>query len=1473
MDDAAALKMHFKGRVAAIACEKRQLAEHIKLLQNEHLQHMAERSIPEDVTAEKFHRQIGDLQMPHAGAAHHGRCQCTGEIRLGGQCMQALYLAEADTHARLARLQSAGGGKRMIEDADWAVALNHAVSLGPGGRLGKRLKDRLEMLTIAGAAQQRDHQMASAGLRVPPRVVRSMAEAEAPISHRDECEEDAQSVVSSKRSSRAGGSVLGTMPSARTAGVGGSMAKTAKQRLRWPGATSAPDFKPSTSIGQNSKLDPQMILTEEQQQRLEEEEAGASTFDQIHMHEGGDMGKRLETLVPSIIGDESFGHAATMREKVHVDKPMAGELSVALKDKGDDVLEFYMHEAGELSVALKDKGDDVLEFYMHEAGELSVALKDKGDDVLEFYMHEVGVLSVANKDKGDDVLEDKTMEALYFMRFIKTKRSKLKVLHYMNAIVSMQLTLLGDEELERDAVDSLSHTTSAKEFTCPMQYAASIRTKDDHRNAKDTPSVPSQDDHRNAKDAPNVPSQRPSGGVKWDVDDDEADADASPPPPPPPPSLYVSYCPQRPSGGVKWDVDDNEADAVAEAAAASVELPDVWCDDQEAGVAVRQKEGKWVLYRQSIDMFRNLEEELLRVGTHYLEQYCGQLHMVGKEEEEQEIDRATILEDLWSFESQFCEAKHKLMVAYLQAYRHAEADSPLDEWTADRPTPFNADGNAKWSQLNSNTPQPHHLSARVQLRREMLDLCFRRPQFALEDGYFAGRYINATVCLDMEANLVAQLSSAVAKQERQALTNMFMSAARAHAAEEHGEVVSVVYGGVLATTIHRGLMQEGGFLPSVGAAVAQEGGFLPSVGAAVSQIPAILRKLVSDFAEVHQICHFVELSELRRVIVQHACVEMNLLQSEEAYRQLAVPDKPPPKDSKIKDSLGRGNDDAVAIAQANWLCTSLVADNLAVPPPKDSKIKDSLGRGNDDAVAIAQANWLCTSLVPPPKDSKIKDSLGRGNDDAVAIAQANCLCTSLVPPPKDSKIKDSLGRGNDDAVAIAQANWLCTSLTPPKDSKIKDSLGRGNDDAVAIAQANWLCTSLVPPPKDSKIKDSLGRGNDDAVAIAQANWLCTSLVADNPAVVAMAAVEAGASPKNALEAVLLREDIIRRLYRTEVLWIVYCCQSRALGKNVKHAEMAAIDWDGLDQQGNPTKPELKKEVVVDCIMMAVGRSGLIGGVWRVPPLALSEFTTSPSELLQPHSLTALKALMSQDSLQMKTLRAASQAQSLREIAFHTSTTHNQILLDFVIRKLDRRRRVLMWRTAAMEGDTDESTMDVCIGGPPGQYAPSAYEPTNNIYHSVVPPLLKEPAKARMQTYQQKRRHSRTQGTKGGKSRSRASSFSSSMDGGEEQIELLDARSQGDFKESRKMLTEAVSPLWLDVHDIKLSLRKQARQNFVENLRIALRAPGGSQGGAGHGTASGANQGGAGHGTAGGANSAGAVTNRDIETSRLTSRAT
>ncbi len=34
------------------------------------------------------------------------------------------------------------------------------------------------------------------------------------------------------------------------------------------------------------------------------------------------------------------------------------------------------------------------------------------------------------------------------------------------------------------------------------------------------------------------------------------------------------------------------------------------------------------------------------------------------------------------------------------------------------------------------------------------------------------------------------------------------------------------------------------------------------------------------------------------------------------------------------------------------------------------------------------------------------------------------------------------------------------------------------------------------------------------------------------------------------------------------------------------------------------------------VMFGVGRAGTLGGVWRQPPLALSEFSTHPAEMMQ-----------------------------------------------------------------------------------------------------------------------------------------------------------------------------------------------------------------------------------------------------------------
>lgn len=125
---------------------------------------------------------------------------------------------------------------------------------------------------------------------------------------------------------------------------------------------------------------------------------------------------------------------------------------------------------------------------------------------------------------------------------------------------------------------------------------------------------------------------------------------------------------------------------------------------------------------------------------------------------------------------------------------------------------------------------------------------------------------------------------------------------------------------------------------------ALQGGLMGGIGASTASLPGVLRRVVQELADFHQVrnttinttdpcaddkhtpglhcpsfdmfshiltthhafvflClqirHYVELAELRRVVLQYAVVEMGVLLREEAYRAYATPDKVP-RDSKFK---------------------------------------------------------------------------------------------------------------------------------------------------------------------------------------------------------------------------------------------------------------------------------------------------------------------------------------------------------------------------------------------------------------------------------------------------------------------------------------------------------------------------------------------------------------------------------------------
>ncbi|KAG1663405.1 hypothetical protein FOA52_011683, partial [Chlamydomonas sp. UWO 241] len=1204
-------------------------------------------------------------------------------------------------------------GAPGVEDGDWWALLHHVVAAGPGGRLHHRLLNRLAVIPLshnhrfplyeqlAGAARARDHAMHEAGLRVPPRFVATPEESEALLadvaSAFQEEEGEVMAVdVGAGGGGGGGGGAGGKGHASHAAGGGAGFADAlaggggsggsgdnalprppqqhraayaarkvlplvlARHALRTPGAT--------TPYNLHAPIRPTVRMAIRQPVAV--------------VDVGGDQ---LRALVPSLVGDVSAAAAAVIASLgaasaappgvPGASTPAGGPLHVDEALRAENAF-LDVCDVREVVSRLHELSEDRAERFEYQRRLRSATSFKKYEGEREVEEEGDGpgaTLSVANASGGPEwALSSKALEATAYLRFLRTKRNKLKALHYTNALVSLQLALLGDEAVEAaDGADVREATMTSGEFTCPVYYA------------------------RGAAVAA-AAAAATGGGTRLAGD-----------------------------GGDKCDVASEFDESPAEAyggGGGGARPRDAWFDDREAGVAVRDSQMRWVVYRRALELFSELEEEVLRTATYHLGQYTAQLAEAGREREAERLDHAGVLDDLWSAEASFCAARHRAILAYYSAYHHAEAWGVCDDLfgglgaqggpggpcagTRDGPAPtraepFPASGMDRWDSKGggANSQQPQLLAARVQLRRELLDLCFRRPAICPEDGYFSGAYISATVSLELEAGLAEQLLAGSAQVERHALWAAHTAAAAA--AQGAGSTPCLWRPGLPPALVYGGAVAGGAGADGGGAqrGLWREGCMLAGCGAAAAALPGALRRCVSALAEVHQVRHYAELAELRRLVLQSACVELGVLLREEGHRTHAAPAR---------------------------------------------------------------------------------------------------------------------------------------------------------------------------VPKDSAFKDSMGKGDPDAALLGSFNWLAASHVADAAPVVVGCAVEAGAHPRAAVEAALCRETTVRLLYMSEVAWLAYVVQSRALGRKLAAPELGGIAFDELDSDGQPRKPELLHESMAECEpfdidppglggppgvgagadggtlgvdvsstpagvnstpadgagngggnggsqLFGVGGAGCLGGVWRTPPIALAETSTQLAELLRPHSLAGLRAMLTPGGQGGAVIAAAATAQSLRAQSLLLALRHNQVLLDFVTRKLDRRRRVLVWRACAMDGvaggrggassgantggggvtatvpAVPSVAADTPVGRPPGAYAPAAlahHRPpaVTRPHEPRPPPLLAPPADERLPG-----------------------------------LDKLDAKAVADLKACRRRLVGCAAPLWLDLTLLKLRLRQRARVEFVAACTAAAAA--------------------------------------------------
>ncbi|KAL6758144.1 hypothetical protein V8C86DRAFT_2604829, partial [Haematococcus lacustris] len=710
MSEVHGLWWHFRGRAACLEVEQQELQRHLAALHATHLQHRAADALhrarfpSQGVTGAAGAVAGAQLLLPPAPppTPGTGRCSCEAQIRAAGRSLEALQRAQVDVAERAARLGAAAAsgssavGKAAVTEADLLAVVGHVVSVGPPGRLAQRLFDRLLLLPLSHHHRfpiyeqvcerglQRDQQMAACGLRVPPRVIRLASEAlatvEVLLGSFPEVGELLGKAGSSERQD--GGQDWDLVQQQRHLYLARKLLPRMVQRMQamWPMAHAAPP-EPADSQSAGGQG--------EQAELAAAHTTPAASKPPVILD---CLTGPLQGLAPSCSGDLSAGHTACLRAMglqvdgvLRAENAFLGNLDLhQVRDRlrtlaAAHATRWSVEEVGE------QQGPGTTPAPGPGSGPLSPARLNPGGVLSTFTLYSA---------RQQRQLEERELEALYLLRWMKTARDRLRVLHLINAATSLQVALLRDEAQEQAAgLQEPCTPQAAKPLTCPLSFAGA--------------------------------SSQAGAAAGSGIAGSEAAGAAG-----------------EGQGPAPLDQGTSEGGELAGG------LRDTLCADPDAAVAVMDGQGRRVVYRAALHTFHALEEELLRLASRNLDAYAHQLHAAGREEEVQELDRLAVLEDLWHHEAAFASARHALLLAQFAAYRHAtdygfeDAFAGLDRGSLpDAPRPFPGTsapppGTDPWQGQAANSRQPALLPARQQLRREMVDVCFRRPSLALEDGYF-----------------------------------------------------------------------------------------------------------------------------------------------------------------------------------------------------------------------------------------------------------------------------------------------------------------------------------------------------------------------------------------------------------------------------------------------------------------------------------------------------------------------------------------------------------------------------------------------------------------------------------------------------------------------------------------------------------------------------------------------------------------
>eukprot|EP00002_Diphylleia_rotans_P002201 TRINITY_DN1137_c0_g1_i1.p1 TRINITY_DN1137_c0_g1~~TRINITY_DN1137_c0_g1_i1.p1 ORF type:complete len:2066 (-),score=432.43 TRINITY_DN1137_c0_g1_i1:1174-7371(-) len=324
------------------------------------------------------------------------------------------------------------------------------------------------------------------------------------------------------------------------------------------------------------------------------------------------------------------------------------------------------------------------------------------------------------------------------------------------------------------------------------------------------------------------------------------------------------------------DVSSNDEDVISGKLDLDVNREDSYVIDSEGQfVIVRDFADIPVMYDGAISDMRNLQTELLQIGTFFVNKKKDSMNTFV-------IDSAAVVSDLLESECWFIETKKKIMDCYLEIYEHTCDVNEMES-----------------------------------LAQRMIDLMALRPAIDSSALYFMESYAAEIVCMEFQFKLLRQMISGQILEERSIIHKCQQTLSESSVRSNVSELAQTVYGeteqglsGYPYSHAHNQSISLNESATSVGMLE-----FFSSLSH-VARLQPILDNIIMEFQRILVLSSPMDSMMLRRTILQQCLVEWRLVSDESAvlvekgssFTADCLFDNPVLYDSLVLDIIKHAND-------------------------------------------------------------------------------------------------------------------------------------------------------------------------------------------------------------------------------------------------------------------------------------------------------------------------------------------------------------------------------------------------------------------------------------------------------------------------------------------------------------------------------------------------------------------------------------